>query len=61
MIKLNQKIYLNQRLYLDIKNQISNAPGTSTTLKMKKFRYMSPAKFPTFKLIPKNTKAFTNL
>ena len=38
-----------------------NAPGISTMHKIKKLRYMSPAKFPTFKLIPKYTKAFTNL
>jgi len=44
-----------------MKNQINRAPGISTRDKMKKFRYMSPAKFPTFKLIPKKTNAFTNL
>ena len=47
--------------YLDIKNMSINAPGISTMHKIKKLRYMSPAKFPTFKLIPKYTKAFTNL
>ena len=30
-------------------------------LKKKKLRYMSPAKFPTFKLIPKYTNPFANL
>ena len=47
--------------YLDIKNQSINAPGISTMHKIKKLRYISPAKFPTFKFIPKYTKAFTNL
>lgn len=44
-----------------MKNQSINAPGISTITKMKKLRYISPAKFPTFRLIPKYTKAFTNL
>ena len=48
-------------MYLCRQNQASNALGSSMMIRMKKFTYMSPARFFTFKLSPKYTSALTNL
>ena len=42
-------------------NQANSALGSSMVVNRKKFRYMSPPRFLTLRLMPKNMSAFTNL